>query len=55
MTSTSLCLCPARSYNGKTLGDGKVPGPITAQLMAGFSELVGYDFVGQYMRKLNST
>ena len=54
MTSTSLCLCPARSYNGKILGDGTVPGPVTTQLMNAFSELVGYDFVGQYMRKLNS-
>ena len=55
MTSTSLCLCPARSYNGKTLGDGKVPGPVTTQLTAAFAELVGYDFVGQYLRTLNTT
>ncbi|HIP05426.1 MAG TPA: hypothetical protein EYN43_10320 [Gammaproteobacteria bacterium] len=55
MTSTSLCLCPARSYNGKTLGDGKVPGPVTTQLTAAFAKLVGYDFVGQYLRTLTAT
>ncbi len=55
MTSTSLCLCPARSYNGKILGDGNVPGPVTTQLIAAFSELVGYDFVGQYLRALDTT
>ena len=54
MTSTSLCLCPVRSYNGKILGDGQVPGPVTTQLTAAFSELVGYDFVGQYLRTLNT-
>ncbi|MEE3282358.1 MAG: aminotransferase class IV [Pseudomonadota bacterium] len=54
MTSTSLCLCPARSYNGKMLGDGQVPGPVTTQLTAAFSELVGYDFVGQYLRTLKT-
>ena len=54
MTSTSLCLCPARSYNGKMLGDGQVPGPVTTQLTAAFAELVGYDFVGQYLRTLKT-
>ena len=54
MTSTSLCLCPARSYNGKTLGDGKVPGPVPTQLTAAFAALVGYDFVGQYLRTLKT-
>ena len=54
MTSTSLCLCPVRSYNGKILGDSQVPGPVTTQLTAAFSELVGYDFVGQYLRTLNT-
>ena len=44
MTSTSLCLCPARTYNGKTLGDGKVPGPVTTRLTAAFAELVGHVF-----------
>jgi len=54
MTSTSLCLCPARSYNGKSLGDGKVPGPVTVKLTEAFSALVGHDFVGQYLRTLDS-
>ena len=52
MTSTSLCLCPARSYNGRTLGDGEVPGPITAKLTEAFAELVDHDFVNQYLRTL---
>jgi hypothetical protein len=36
------------------LGDGQVPGPVTTQLTAAFSELVGYDFVGQYLRTLKT-
>lgn len=54
VTSTSFCLCPVRSYNGKTLGNGSVPGPLTAKLTAAFVELVGHDFVGQYLRALDA-
>lgn len=48
LTSTSLCICPVRSVNGATIGDGKVPGPVTRALMDDYVGLVGFDWVGQY-------
>lgn len=50
LTSTSLCLCPVRSINGQQLAAGRVPGPVTERLMRAYSELVGMDFVAQYLR-----
>jgi branched-chain amino acid aminotransferase len=52
LTSTSLCICPVSSINGATVGDGKVPGPVTQRLMAAFSDLVGMDYVAQYLSHL---
>lgn len=52
LTSTSLCICPASSINGQTIGDGSFPGPVTARLMKAFKELVGKDFVAQYLARL---
>lgn len=52
ITSTSFCICPVRSFNGKTVVDGKVPGPITQQLTDAYSDLVDCDFVGQYLQYL---
>ncbi len=52
ITSTSLCICPARGINGRVFGDGRVPGPITKRLTAAYVELAGFDFVGQYLRRL---
>ena len=37
------------SLNGTVIGDGNVPGPITSGLIAAFSDLVGMDYVGQYL------
>ena len=48
-TSTSLCICPVSSINGCVMGDGTVPGPVTARLIAAFSDLVGMDYVAQYL------
>jgi len=50
ITSTSFCICPVHSFNGKTVADGKVPGPITKQLTEAYSDLVDCDFVEQYLR-----
>ena len=50
LTSTSLCICPVVSFNGKTVADGKVPGPITQKLIDAYSDLVDCDVVGQYLR-----
>jgi branched-chain amino acid aminotransferase len=52
LTSTSLCICPVSSINGATVGEGKVPGPVTQRLMAAFSDLVGMDYVAQYLSHL---
>ncbi len=52
LTSTSLCICPIGKVNGAPIGDGQVPGPITRQLMAAFSDLAGMDYVGQYLSHL---
>lgn len=46
LTSTSLCLCPLRSFDDTAF---PVPGPVTARLMAAFSERVGFDYVAQYL------
>lgn len=51
LTSTSLCLCPVASINGNRVGDG-IPGPVTKTLLDAFSALVDYDFVGQYLARL---
>ncbi len=50
ITSTSFCICPVHSFNGKTVANGQVPGPITKQLTEAYSDLVDCDFVQQYLR-----
>ena len=52
-TSTSLCACPLRALNGFDLPGG-VPGPVTKRIMDAFSELVGMDYVAQYLRFLSN-
>ena len=53
ITSTSFCLCPVRTYNGKQIGNGSIPGPITQSLTDAFCKLVNCDFVAQYVRTLD--
>ncbi len=53
LTSTSLCAAPVRSLNGKVYPGG-APGPVTRRLMEAFSELVGMDHAGQYLRFLTN-
>ncbi len=52
LTSTSLCLCPVSKVNHASIGDGKVPGPVTARLLKAYSEYVGLDIVKQYLDRL---
>ena len=52
LTSTSLCLAGARSFNGAPVGDGRVPGPITRRLTDAYIAEVGCDFVKQYLDRL---
>jgi branched-chain amino acid aminotransferase len=53
LTSTSLCIAYVRSFNGATVGDGRVPGPITKCLIDAYIDEVGYDFVQQYLDRLS--
>src|SRR5262249_62045576 len=52
LTSTSLCICGVRSLNGRTFGTGRVPGPITRRLTDAYKEMVGCDFVAQYLARI---
>jgi len=52
LTSTSLCLCPIRSVNGRAMNDAALPGPVTGRLTAAYRDLVGFDFVEQYRSHL---
>ena len=52
LTSTSLCIAGARSFNGAQIGDGRVPGPITKRLTDAYIAEVGCDFVKQYPDRL---
>ena len=52
MTSTSLCMVPVSSINGRPIGDGNVPGPVTARLVEAYKRLLDFDFVAQYTNKL---
>jgi branched-chain amino acid aminotransferase len=53
MTSTSLVLCGVSSLNGRKFACGTAPGPVTQRLTEAFKELVGCDFVAQYLRHLD--
>jgi branched-chain amino acid aminotransferase len=53
LTSTSLCICGVRSLNGRTFGAGRVPGPVTERLIDAYKEMVGCDFVAQYLACLD--
>ena len=52
LTSTSLCACPVSSINGKVVGNGDQPGPVTKAITDAYIDLVDYDFVAQYLKKL---
>jgi branched-chain amino acid aminotransferase len=54
LTSTSLCICGVRNLNGRTFACATVPGPVTQRLIDAYKELVGCDFVAQYLQRLDS-
>ena len=54
LTSTSLCICGVRSLNGRDFAAGQVPGPVTQRLTQAYKELVGCDFVAQYLQRLDA-
>ena len=41
-------------FNGRTFTAAAVPGPITQRLIDAYKELVGCDFVGQYLQRLDA-
>ena len=52
LTSTSLCICPVTKINGVDIGaKDQVWGPVTEQIADAYSRFVGYDFVGQYLKR----
>ncbi len=48
-STTSRCIEPVTTVDGRQIGDGK-PGPITEQLLSAWSEAVGMDIVDQALR-----
>jgi branched-chain amino acid aminotransferase len=54
LTATSFTILPVARVNGKPLGQG-APGPITRQLLARWSDLVGVDIVAEAQRHLPRT
>jgi branched-chain amino acid aminotransferase len=53
LTSTSLCICPVRSINGRHVTVDAIPGPVTQRLIDAYARLLDFDFVAQYKRRLN--
>jgi hypothetical protein len=41
-----------RSINGRAVAEAAIPGPVTQKLIDAYAELVGMDFVGQYLRRI---
>ena len=52
LTSTSLCICGVRTVQGNQIGDGSAYGPITKALMDAYVDLVDYDWLGQYLKRI---
>jgi len=52
LTSTSLCICAVTTIQGQRIGNGKPAGPITKALMDAYVDFVDYDWVSQYLKRL---
>ncbi|HCI85918.1 MAG TPA: branched-chain amino acid aminotransferase [Dehalococcoidia bacterium] len=52
LTSTSLCICGVRTFQGREIGDGSPAGPITKALMDAYVDFVDFDWIGQYLKRL---
>jgi branched-chain amino acid aminotransferase len=52
ITSTSFCICPIQSINGRALAEGSIPGPVTKKLISAYVEMVGFDWYAQYLSRL---
>jgi branched-chain amino acid aminotransferase len=49
VTGSSFCVLPVRSVDGRGIGDGAIPGPITERILTTWSGRVGVDIAGQYL------
>ena len=54
LTSTSLCICPVRSVQGRLVGEQGTHGPITKQLMNAYVSFVDFDWVSQYLNRIKA-
>ena len=45
-------MCPVKGFNGEATAVTEVPGPVTRRLMDAYAELVDYDWMGQYLKRL---
>ena len=52
LSSTSLCVCPVQSINGRRFRHGSVPGPLTKALSDAYAKSVSFDFVQQYKKRI---
>lgn len=56
LTSTSLCICGVRSIQGRNfLSNGAAAGPITKALMNAYVDLVEFDWINQYLKRLENS
>ena len=54
ITSTSFCIVPVGTVNGRQIGEGDVPGKITKRLQDAFIDSIGFDYVNQYLQHLSA-
>ena len=48
--STPFCLLPVSRVDGRQIGDGRIPGPVTSRLLSAWSDQVGLDIADQARR-----
>jgi len=41
------------TINDVPFGERRIPGPVTERLMGLYCKLIGFDFVGQYLKHLH--
>ncbi len=54
ITSTSFCIVPVGTVNGRQIGEGDIPGKITKRLQDAFIDSVGFDYVNQYLQHMSA-